>query len=134
MRIAKVGRYSDSLKLLKRVIVSKKEELFLTIFVLILLLVASASIMYHLENPAQPDAFPDIPSTMWWSVVTLTTVGYGDICPITPAGKFVASIMAILGIGMFALPTGILGAGFVEEISNSKVKAAKCPHCGKDLL
>jgi len=133
VRVAKVGRYSTSLQMMKRVIVSKKEELLLTTYVLVLLLVVSACIMYHFENPAQPEAFPDIPSTMWWSVVTLTTVSYGDICPITPIGKFIASIMAILGIGMFALPTGILGAGFVEEISTNKTKAARCPHCGKDL-
>ncbi len=66
--------------------------------------------MYFAENEAQPDKFSDIPSTMWWAVVTLTTVGYGDIYPVTPLGKAFAMVIAILGVGMFALPTGILGA------------------------
>jgi len=100
---------------------------------MLLSLVLSACIMYYCENEAQPEAFPDIPSTMWWAVVTLTTVGYGDVFPATVAGKFFASIIAILGIGMFALPTGILGAGFVEEIARRKEGQRRCPHCGKDL-
>lgn len=135
VRLAKVGRYSSSLQMMKRVLISKKEELLLTVFVLVLLLVVSACVMYHCETVAQPAVFPDIPSTMWWAVVTLTTVGYGDVYPITPMGKFVAAIMAILGIGMFALPTGILGSGFVEEIERRKntEKQTACPHCGEVL-
>ena len=133
VRVAKIGRYSASLQLIKRVLVSKKEELLLSVFVLVLMLVISACVMYYCENAAQPETFPDIPSTMWWAVVTLTTVGYGDVYPITPLGKFVASIMAIIGIGMFALPTGILGAGFVDEISNGKKLPVSCPHCGKEV-
>lgn len=135
VRLAKVGRYSSSLQMMKRVLISKREELLLTVFVLVLLLVVSACVMYYCETAAQPTVFPDIPSTMWWAVVTLTTVGYGDVYPITPIGKFVAAIMAILGIGMFALPTGILGSGFVEEIEIRKGlgKQCKCPHCGEVL-
>lgn len=89
--------------------------------------------MYYCENSVQPKAFPNIPATMWWSVATLTTVGYGDIYPITIMGKIVASIIAILGIGMFALPTGILGAGFVEEIQKTKKHKETCPNCGADI-
>ncbi|HYE73847.1 MAG TPA: potassium channel family protein, partial [Blastocatellia bacterium] len=81
----------------------------------------------------QPDKFPDIPSTMWWSIVTLTTVGYGDVFPVTPLGKFFAGLIAILGIGMFALPTGILGASFVQELQKRKSGTSVCPHCGKEI-
>jgi voltage-gated potassium channel len=70
---------------------------------------------------------------MWWSVVTLTTVGYGDIYPVTTIGKIFAGISAVLGIGMFALPTGILGASFVEEIQKQKAGRKCCPHCGEEL-
>ena len=132
-RVAKVARYSKALQTLGRVITSKKAELMTTLFVLILLLVIASTFMYFAENEKQPEVFSSIPAAMWWAVATLTTVGYGDVCPITPLGKFMASIIAILGIGMFALPTGILGAGFVEEVQNSKKALKKCPYCGGDL-
>jgi len=96
------------------------------------LLVVSSSILYYCENAVQPNVFSSIPATMWWSVATLTTVGYGDMYPITLMGKFCASVIAILGIGMFALPTGILGAGFVEAIQKKKGLQV-CPHCGEEI-
>lgn len=133
LRVAKVGRYYSSLQLIKSVLRSKKEELILSSAVMVLLLVVSSSILYYCENSAQPDAFSSIPATMWWAVATLTTVGYGDIYPVTVVGKLCAGVIAILGIGMFALPTGILGAGFVEEIGKRKQGPAKCPHCGEEL-
>lgn len=131
-RVAKVGRYYSSLNLIKHVFQSKKEELVLTSALMGLLLVISSSLLYYCENAAQPEAFSSIPATMWWSIVTLTTVGYGDMYPVTVSGKFCASVIAILGIGMFALPTGILGAGFVEAIQKKKGQQV-CPHCGKEL-
>jgi voltage-gated potassium channel len=131
LRVAKVGRYYSSLNLIKHVFQSKKEELILTSALMGLLLVVSSSVLYYCENAVQPDAFSSIPATMWWSVATLTTVGYGDMYPVTLLGKFCASIIAILGIGMFALPTGILGAGFVETIQKKKGRTRKCPHCGR---
>ncbi len=130
VRIAKIGRYYSSLVLIKNVFRSKKEELVLSLAMMGFLLVISSSLLYYCENGAQPDAFSSIPATMWWAVTTLSTVGYGDMYPVTPAGKLCASIISILGIGMFALPTGILGAGFVEEIQKKKGKIV-CPHCGK---
>jgi voltage-gated potassium channel len=136
VRIAKIGRYYSSLRLIRDVLIAKKEELILSTAMLLLLLVVSSCLMYECEHYAQPEAFPDIPSTMWWSVVTLTTVGYGDVYPQTGAGKFFAAVIAILGIGMFALPTGIVGAGFVEEIAQRKESdngERTCPHCGEEL-
>jgi voltage-gated potassium channel len=133
LRVAKVGRYYSSLNLIKHVFHAKKEELVLTSVMMGLLLVVSSSLLYYCENTVQPDAFSSIPATMWWAVATLTTVGYGDMYPITLLGRFLASIIAILGIGMFALPTGILGAGFVEAIQKQKEQAQRCPHCGKEI-
>jgi len=132
LRIAKAGRYYSSLKLIKHVCQEKKEELVLTSALMGTLLVASSSVLYYCENTVQPEAFSSIPATMWWAVATLTTVGYGDMYPVTVLGKFFAGIIAIIGIGMFALPTGILGAGFVEAIQSEK-RAQACPHCGKKI-
>ncbi len=132
-RVAKIGRYYTSLTLIRNVFSSKKEELILTSAVMLLLVVVSSSILYYCENPTQPDSFSSIPATMWWAIATLTTVGYGDIYPVTAFGKLFAAIIAIIGIGMFALPTGILGAGFVEEIQKRKDETKTCPHCGKEL-
>ncbi|MCB9853418.1 MAG: ion transporter [Phycisphaerales bacterium] len=130
-RIAKIGRYYSSLTLIRHVIKSKKEELVLTTVLMGLLLVVSSSVLYYCEYPVQPQVFSSIPATMWWAVATLTTVGYGDMYPITPLGKTCASVIAILGIGMFALPTGIIGAGFVEAIDKRRNQTRVCPHCGK---
>ena len=97
-------------------ILNKKSELFISLaMVLALLLIASVS-MYYLEHRAQPDAFSSIAATMWWGVATLTTVGYGDIYPITTAGKVLGGFIAILGVGLFALPAGIIASSFVEEM------------------
>lgn len=135
LRIVKAARYVTSLKLLGRVFKAKMEELIVTTLVMFILLILSSFLIYIFESSAQPEKFPDIPSSMWWAIATLTTVGYGDVYPITAEGKIVASIVAILGIGLFALPTGILGAGFVEEFQKSKKKLKKqyCQHCGKEL-
>jgi voltage-gated potassium channel len=132
MRIAKLGRYSESLQMLVRVLRSKGEQLAGAVFILLILLVVAATLMYTAEKEAQPKVFSSIPASMWWAAVTLTTVGYGDAYPVTAIGKIVGGTTAMLGIGMFALPCAILGAGFIEELDRNK-KAQKCPHCGKDL-
>lgn len=132
-RVAKLGRYSSSFRLLARVLKDRKEELAMTFLLLVILVIMSSSFMFFAEHRVQPDKFPDIPSAMWWSVITMTTVGYGDVYPVTFWGKFFAAVSAVFGIGMFALPTGIVGAGFVEEIQKSKAGRKKCPHCGKPL-
>ena len=87
-----------------RVFSAKKEQIVMAMFVLLLLLLIASSLMYYVEHDAQPEVFSSIPATMWWGVVTLTTVGYGDVFPVTGIGKVLGSIIAILGIGMFALP------------------------------
>jgi voltage-gated potassium channel len=131
-RIAKLGRYSESLQMLMRVLRSKGEQLISAVFLLLILLIVVATLMYTAEKEAQPKIFTSIPAAMWWSAVTLTTVGYGDMYPVTPIGKIIGAITAMMGIGMFALPCAILGAGFIEELERNK-QPRQCPHCGKEL-
>lgn len=114
-RIVKLTRYSKSLKTLENVLKREKELLAMSVFVSVILLTISSSIMYYAEQNAQPDKFSSIPEAMWWGVATLTTVGYGDIYPITPFGKLFGALSALLGVGMIAVPAGIIGSGFVEE-------------------
>jgi voltage-gated potassium channel len=133
LRLAKLARYSEALRTVINVGHRKKEELGVTLLVLSLLLVVASCLMYYVEHEAQPDQFSSIPASMWWAVATLTTVGYGDIYPVTVMGKILASVIAVLGIGMFGLPAGILGAGFVEEMQNKRRSPARCPHCGKEI-
>jgi voltage-gated potassium channel len=116
VRVLKFGRYNASIGLLVRVFRSRREELLLSLVLVVTLVVISSTIMYAVEHDAQPQAFSSIPAAMWWGVVTLTTVGYGDVFPITTAGKMVAGMSVLLGVGLFALPAGILASGFAEEM------------------
>ncbi len=111
---------------------NKKESLIITAFSVILMIVMSASLLYIVENQAQPKLFSSIPHAMWWAVATLTTVGYGDIYPVTALGKLLSSIISILGIAFFAMPTAILASGFNEYL-DSKKESVVCPHCGKKI-
>jgi voltage-gated potassium channel len=133
-RVAKMGRYSAGVRTLGRVIRQKREDLLTVVFVLLVLLLLASSFMYYAERNAQPDKFASIPAAMWWSIITLTTVGYGDVFPVTVLGKAVAGGIAILGIGLFALPAGILGSGFLEEINHRRRSSVRtCPHCGGEI-
>lgn len=132
-RLFKIGRYSQSLRTISNVLKSKKEELWITVFTGFILLIFASSLMYIVENNAQPDKFKSIPDAMWWGAATLTTVGYGDIYPVTILGKILGSIIAMLGIGLFALPAGIVASGFASEIQKNKREKKICPHCGKEI-
>jgi voltage-gated potassium channel len=140
-RLFKMGRYSESLQTMGNVIKKKKEEFVVTIFVIFILLVLASSLVYTVEHEAQPEAFSSIPASMWWGMATLTTVGYGDVYPITPLGKFLGAVIALLGIGLFALPAGILASGFADEIQTKRGRSETekkenitiCPHCGKQI-
>ncbi len=107
-------------------------DLTVSFFALFILLILASSLMYFVEHEAQPEVFSSIPSAMWWGVITLTTVGYGDVYPVTALGRFIGAIIAILGIGMFALPAGILASGFAKQLQR-RHQHKTCPHCGKDL-
>ncbi|HEX2189733.1 MAG TPA: potassium channel family protein [Longimicrobiaceae bacterium] len=133
LRLGKLARYSSALQMVARVLVGKKEELFTTLVVAGVLLLGSSAVMYFVERDAQPQAFSSVPAAMWWGIATLTTVGFGDVYPVTPLGKLVSGIIALVGIGIIALPTGILSAGFIEEMQARRAGAARCPHCGGEL-
>ena len=120
LRLLKMSRYSESVRTLGTVLNAKKEELIATAFAVFIILIFASSIMYFVESSANPQAFGSIPDAMWWGVVTLTTVGYGDIYPITPLGRFLGAILAFLGIGIFALPAGIIASGFSQEVQKRK--------------
>ena len=115
-RILKIGRHSKALRSLLQVVVRKQEELSITFSTIAFLLIIASSLMFFAEHDAQPEAFPSIPAAMWWGVVTLTTVGYGDIYPITVVGKLLGASLAFFGIGVFVLPAGIVASGFAEEV------------------
>lgn len=125
LRVFKLGRYSVAFQSIINVVKSRKEELLTSLTFLIVILILSSSLMYYIENEAQPDAFTSIPATMWWAIATLTTVGYGDIYPITPLGKVLGAFIAVLGVGIFALPAGIIATGFESEITSKKKKKEK---------
>ncbi len=132
-RILKLDKFSQSLNLLGRVLINKKEELIITLSTAIILLVVVSSIIYFIENDAQPGVFSSIPAAMWWSIGATTRLGPGPINPITDLGMVFGSMVAILGLGVFALPAGILASGLVEEIQKKESTPPTCPHCRKEL-
>jgi len=128
IRVLKLGRYSHAMQTFHTVVDKTKEELLLALSILFIVLVISSSAMYYAEHDVQPEKFDSIPDAMWWAVVTLATVGYGDIYPITPLGRFIGAVVVVTGIAIFALPAAILSAGFIEEIQDKKTVI--CPKCG----
>lgn len=133
-RMFKIARYLHALDIFKRVIVERKEQLVLSFLFIFFVLVIISFAMYYVEHDAQPDKFSSIPAAMWWGIATLTTVGYGDIVPVTELGKFFGGLFAIAGVALLALPAGILSSGFFELMYNDrKKKTLRCPHCGKEF-
>ena len=160
-RILKIVRYSRALQTFGRVFRRKAEELVLTFALVGFLLLIASLLLYYVEHDAQPETFASVPAAMWWGIVTLTTVGYGDVYPITVAGRLLGGLFALSAVLFIALPTAILGAGFVEELearravrgpgerSTSSSPASRppdgshdhgpvgewtyCPHCGERL-
>ncbi|MFT5912449.1 MAG: voltage-gated potassium channel [Paraglaciecola sp.] len=136
LRILKLGRYSKSLKTIIEVLKDVKSQLTITIFVAFIFLVFSSTIMYFLEKDAQPEEFASIGHSFWWAIATLTTVGYGDVYPITAVGKLLSGIIALIGIGFVALPTGIISSAFIEKVQKEKREAqinCTCPNCGTEF-
>ena len=133
-RVLRLGKYSNAFETFVDVLRSKKEEIVITMVMALIILVLSASTLYTVEREVQPEKFGSIPDAMWWAVVTLASVGYGDVYPITPLGKFFAAIVAISAIGLFALPAGILASGFAESFGRQcdceADKTLTCPTCG----
>ncbi len=135
-RAARLGRYFSGIRTLGLVVRNRSIELLTVVMVLAVMLVLASSLIYFAEHQAQPEEFGSIPVAMWWSIITLTTVGYGDVSPITALGKLMAGAIAVMGIGLFALPAGILGSGFLEEIQRRRGQTdlvTVCPHCGEEI-
>lgn len=144
LRVLKLGHYSEAVALLGNVLRSRSPELAVMLIVLCMLLVLSSGAMFYAENEAQPDTFSSIPASTWWAVITLTTIGYGDAYPVTAVGKVVGGVIAVMGIGIVALPTAIIATGFADEVQKRRKSragedqpaaavAATCPHCGKAI-
>lgn len=123
-RILKFTRYSTALSMLMDVFREESNAFFGGFFILAVMLVLSSSGAYLVEHSTQPEKFGSIPAAMWWAVATLTTVGYGDVTPITPAGKLFGALVAIVGIGMAALPAGILASGMADRLRRTRNELA----------
>lgn len=136
LRIFKLSRYSKSFQIISSVLKETRSELSVTFFVAFVLLILSSTLMYYIESSVQPEAFASIGHSFWWAIATLTTVGYGDVYPITALGKVLSAIIALIGIGFVALPTGIISSVFVEKIQKENAvkhnenKECTCPNCG----
>jgi len=122
IRLLKFSRYSSSINTLLVVLWDQRKSFGAAFFILFIILIISSSGMYLVEKDIQPEKFGSIPQSMWWSIVTLTTVGYGDVYPVTSMGKFFGSIIIILGIGTVALPSGILASAFTEHTKRNQKK------------
>ena len=134
IRVLKIARYLKALNLIQAVLRERKEQIVLSVMFIIFLLIIISTVMFYVEHDAQPELFSSIPATMWWGIETLTTVGYGDMIPQTITGRILGGMIAILGIGLFALPAGILSSGLTDHLHGGKKKKYKhCPHCGGEL-
>jgi len=146
LRVLKLGRYSSAIGTLARVLTDRRGELGVMAVALLVLVVLAGSLMYHIERDGNGEQFSSIPQSMWWAVVTLTTIGYGDIYPKSPLGQFVGGLTAVFGIGIVALPTAIVAQGFADALREQRQRRAgvantttpapstpTCPHCGKPL-
>lgn len=134
LRLFQLTAYMKAAKMVKSVFTSRASELKLSIVLISFLIIIAASLLYFAEHNAQPQVFSSIPATLWWAIVTITSVGYGDMIPITITGKILTGIVTMFGFAVFALPAGIITAGFLEEMRKFKTKKANvCPHCNKPI-
>lgn len=136
LRLLKINRYTKALSTIAEVFRRKASQLVSSLIVVGLLMLVAALLMYNIEHEAQPEAFSNVFQALWWSVATLTTVGYGDIYPVTALGKVLSTIIALLGIGLVAVPTGIITAGFsevIEKDEDNDEQKKYCPYCGHKI-
>lgn len=120
LRIFKLTRYNSAMNMLLKVIKNEARAFFSVVFVLVIILILASSGIYLLEHKVQPEVFGSIPQSMWWSMVTLATVGYGDAVPLTTMGKLFGGVVMLVGIGIVALPAGILASAFSEQLHQNK--------------
>jgi voltage-gated potassium channel len=129
LRLFKLARYTESVVRFKRVLRRKTDDLVVALGGTSILLILASSLMYFIEHDAQPEAFSSIPAALWWGIITLTTVGYGNVYPVTPLGKLLGGVVAMLGTGLVALPASILASGFISD----DAEPSRCPHCGRKI-
>jgi len=120
LTLAKLGRYSEALKLLLKALGERRYELFISLAFAAIALLVSATCLYAIEGDGQPEAFGSIPRALWWSVATLTTVGYGDVYPLTVLGRLFGGLTALTGIAIIAMPTGIIAAAFSDALQQRR--------------
>ena len=125
LRIFKLTRYSEAMTTLLKVLKDEMSSFAAAIFIMLVIMIIAASGIYLMEHDVQPDAYGSIPQSMWWSIVTLTTVGYGDVYPITTVGKIFAAIIMVAGVGLVALPTGILASSFSDNLHQNRNKMTR---------
>lgn len=134
LRLFRLTSYMKSAKLVRDVFAKRANELKLSLVLILFLIIIASSLLYFAEHQAQPRVFSSIPASIWWAVVTVTSVGYGDMVPITILGKILSGIVSLCGLALLALPAGIITAGFLEETRKMKHNGKHvCPHCGGDL-
>ena len=137
LSLLKINRYSHALEDLGNVIKRKSMQLLSSIFIVGVLIIFSALLMYHIENDAQPGSFDNAYSSLWWTIATITSVGYGDIYPVTIFGKLLGIFISLLSLALVAIPTGIISTGFNELSREEKSKLREernyCPYCGKKI-
>ena len=121
----RINAHDDSFSVITRVLMDKKNQIFSSVFIILVLMLASSLCMYSVEQTAQPEAFENALSGLWWTVATIFTVGYGDIYPITFLGRFLAVVITFLGVGAVAIPTGIISAGFVEQYTKAQKESER---------
>ena len=132
LRIFKLNRYFDAIKSLGEVIVLKKRELLGSLFFVSILMLISSLLMYSAEHEAQPEVFRNAFSGLWWAVATLTTVGYGDIYPVTALGRLLGAFIAFSGLAAVAIPTGIISSGLMEALSRGREAKARAEKVGEE--
>ena len=120
VNVIKIGRHNRAINTLIKVIRSVRTEVAVTLFASIVVVVFAGILMYYAEHQTQPEVFTNMSQSIWWAVATLTTIGYGDIYPVTALGKIIASSLAFVGIGLVAIPAGLISAAYVDEINSQK--------------
>ena len=129
LRLFRLTAYMKSAKMIRNVFVKRASDLKLSVVLILILIIIASSVMYFAEHNAQPTVFSSIPATLWYAIVTLTTVGFGDITPQTPFGQFIASIIMILGYAIIAIPTGIVSSEMTKNNQEIENNTEVCPNC-----
>ena len=134
LRLFRLGHYSRGLGVFVQVLRASRQQLVIALTAVLVVLLISSSLVYLVERDTQPVAFGSVPAAMWWGVATLTTVGYGDVAPMTDLGRVLAAVIAILGVGTFALPAGIIAGAFEHVLHQpQEEEPVTCPKCGAEV-